>query len=119
MKRPFALALLLGALAACGPVQSTSYLLDAQVQLEAARTAGADKNAPYPWTLSNLYLREARVETGYSNYDVALQYAKKASQFARQAKADAEAVTQQETGQAPDNAQPAPIEGEGAGGQNP
>ena len=114
MKRPFALALLLGALAACGPVQSTAYLIDAQVQIEAARTAGAEKNAPYPWTLSNLYLRQARVETGYSNYDVALQYAEKASKFARQAKADAETVTQQESSQpAADTTEPTPLPSQG------
>ena len=98
MKRPFALALTLGLLAGCGPVQSTAYLIDAQVQIEAARTAGADKYALYDYTAANLYLRQARVETGYSNYDNALLYAKKASQFARDAKAHAEAAVQTEGG---------------------
>ena len=39
-------ALALGA-SACGPVQSTSYLIDTETMLEAARTAQADKLAPY------------------------------------------------------------------------
>jgi hypothetical protein len=98
MKRPFALALTLGLLAGCGPVQSTAYLIDAQVQIEAARTAGADKYALYEYTAANLYLHQSRVETGYSNYDNALLYAKKASEFARQAKTNAEAAASQEAG---------------------
>src|SRR4051812_37097278 len=101
MKRPFALALTLGLLAGCGPVQSTAYLIDAQVQIEAARTAGADKYAPYYYTAANLYLHQSRVETGASNYDTALSYAKKASEYARTAKSDSEAAAQQESGGAP------------------
>ena len=38
----------------CGPVQSTSLILDADVQLEAARAADAPKYAPYEYTLARL-----------------------------------------------------------------
>ena len=71
---------------ACGPVQSTAYLLDAEVQIEAARTAGAEKYAPYEWTAANLYIHKAREEVGFSDFEVALDFAQKASRFANEAK---------------------------------
>ncbi len=81
-----AFLVLLGALSACGPVQSTAFLLDADVALEAARTADAEKYAPYEFTAARLYLQKAREEVGYSDYDVAVDFAKKASKFANEAK---------------------------------
>ena len=81
----FALFALVG-LAACGPVQSTAHLLDADVQLEAARTAQADKLAPYEWTAANLYLHKAREEVGYADFEQAVTYAQKASKFAAAAR---------------------------------
>jgi hypothetical protein len=71
---------------ACGPVQSTAFLLDADVQLEAARTAQADKLAPYEWTAANLYLHKAREEVGYSDFEQAVSYAQKAAKFATAAR---------------------------------
>lgn len=65
----------------CGPVQSTAYLLDAAVQLEAARTAQAEKYAPYEWTAGNLYLHKAREEVGYSDFEEAVAYADKAKKL--------------------------------------
>ena len=79
--RLFALSIFLPLLA-CGPVQSTAYLMDADVQLEAARTAQADKLAPYEWTAANLYLHKAREEVGYSDFEQAVTYAQKAAKFA-------------------------------------
>jgi hypothetical protein len=70
----------------CAAVASTSNLLDADIQLEAARTAGAERYAPYPFAAAKLYLHEARVETGHSNYDIAAEYSAKASKFANQAR---------------------------------
>ena len=75
--------------AACGPVQSTSFLLDAETMLEAARTAQADKLAPYDWTAANLYLHKAKEEVGYSDFEQAVDYAKKAVTFATQARDNA------------------------------
>ena len=80
------LALALATSAACGPVMSTSHLLDADVQLEAARTAQADKLAPYEWTAANLYLHKAREEVGYADFEQAVTYASKASMFANAAR---------------------------------
>ena len=41
---------LVAALAACGPIRSTSSLIAADVEVEAARTAGAQKTAVYEYT---------------------------------------------------------------------
>lgn len=78
--------MILLALTGCGPVQSTAYLLDAEVQIEAARTAGAEKLSPYEWTSANLYIHKAREVVGYSDFEAGVSFAQKASKFARQAK---------------------------------
>jgi hypothetical protein len=95
MKRLAAVVILLGlgALAGCGPVQSTAYLLDAEVQIEAARTAGADKLAPYEWTAANLYIHKAREEIAYSAYEQGVEFAQKASRFANEARTHSMAAT--------------------------
>ncbi len=70
----------------CGPVQSTAYLIDAETMLEAAKTAQADKLAPYEWTSATLYLHKSKEEVGYSDYEQAVDYAKKAVEFATKAR---------------------------------
>lgn len=85
--RLLALCSLAAGLLACGPVQSTAYLLDAEIQLQAARTAGAESLAPYEWTSANLYLEKAREEVGYSDYEVAVRFAEKAARSAADARA--------------------------------
>lgn len=86
MTRLVALLAVVSVLAACGPVQSTAYLLDADVSLEAARTARAEHYAPYEYTSAKLYLLKAREEVGYSDYEVAVDFARKASKFANEAR---------------------------------
>jgi Domain of unknown function (DUF4398) len=89
MSRPSAIALMvLPTLLAmgCGPVQSTSYLVDTETMLEAARTAQADKFAPYEWTAANLYLQKSKEEVGFSDYEQAVDYGKKAVDFATRAR---------------------------------
>jgi hypothetical protein len=81
--------LVLAGASACGPVQSTAYLMDAEVQLEAARTAQAERYAPYEWTAANLYYRKSKEEIGYSDYQQAVDYAQKAQKFATQARDNA------------------------------
>lgn len=73
-------------LMACGPVQSTSYLIDAQTMLHAARTAEAMTLAPYEWTAANLYLEKSKEEAGYSDYEQAIDFGKKAVDFASRAR---------------------------------
>lgn len=85
-RRLVAAAVSLLVLLGCGPIQSTAYLLDAEVQIEAARTAGADKLAPYEWTSANLYIRKARMTVGHSDFEAGVSFAQKASKFAREAR---------------------------------
>ncbi len=86
MKRLLAMVAAAGALAGCGPVKSTSHLLDAEVQIQAARTAGAEKLAPFEWTAANLYIRKAREEIGYSDYQAGVDFAEKAARYAAEAR---------------------------------
>lgn len=112
MHRPLVLVVVLGALAAtsaCGPVQSTAYLLDAEVQIEAARTAQADKLAPYEWTLANLYIHKAREEVGYSDFEVAVDFARKASLNANKARQIAMGVNQDSEAGSEQGAPEAPL----------
>ena len=71
---------------ACGPVQTTSFLMDAENMLEAARTAQADRFAIYEWTAANLYFHKSKEEVGYADFEQAVDYAKKAVDFATQAR---------------------------------
>lgn len=86
MKKLLVLVAVTGALVGCGPVKSTANILDAEVQIQAARTAGAEKEAPYEWTAANLYLQKAREEVGYSDYQAGVDFAVKASRFANEAR---------------------------------
>src|SRR4051794_32745451 len=86
MTRLVALLVVTGTLCACGPIQSTAYLLDADVALEAARTARAEQYSPYEFTAAKLYLLKAREEVGYSDFEVAVDFAKKARKFANEAR---------------------------------
>ena len=92
MKNLTVLVAVAGALTACGPVKSTANILDAEVQIQAARTAGADKLAPYEWTAANLYIAKAREEVGYSDYQAGVDFAVKASRFANEAREKAMSV---------------------------
>ena len=85
---PF-IAILVTPLLGCGPVRSSASLADASSQIEAARQAGAEKQAPYEWTAATLYLHKAREEMGRSQYEYAVDFARKASTYAAQARAAA------------------------------
>ncbi len=84
--RRIALLAALTALAGCGPTFSTSLIMDADVQLEAARAADGARLAPYEYTLAESYLHKAREEQGYADYDVCIRFAKKALENAKLAK---------------------------------
>ena len=81
-----------GTLSGCGPLRSTAFILDAEVQIEAARTAGAEKYAPYQFTLAQLYIRKAREVVGYSDCEVGVGFAERASDQARKAKEESMAA---------------------------
>jgi hypothetical protein len=104
----FAIVLAATALCGCGPVQSTSFLIDAETMLEAARTAQAEKLSPYEWTAANLYLHKSKEEVGYSDFEQAVDYAKKAVDYATRAR-DAAVKTarrSERSGDVPSSARP-------------
>jgi Domain of unknown function (DUF4398) len=81
----------LGSLAATACVAPAIALINisgAQSELAAAKTADAEKWAPYEYTAAELYLKQARDRMGYSGtyYQEAYEYADKAFKFAQQAK---------------------------------
>jgi hypothetical protein len=81
------LALLaLAAAAGCGPIQSTPALIEADVEVEAARSAGAPTAAPYEFTSAEAYLRKAREEAGYAQYQATTDFALKARDLAKEAR---------------------------------
>jgi hypothetical protein len=84
------LALLaIATLAACGPIQSTAALIDADVEIEAARAAGAAQASPYEFTGAVAYLEKAREVTGYSQYEAGARFARKSAELARAARKNA------------------------------
>ncbi len=87
-----ALASLAGFASGCGPTQSTALIMDADVLLQAATTADAEKLAPYEWTGAREYLHKAREEQGYADFEVAIDFAQKAKKLAEQARSKAMAA---------------------------
>jgi hypothetical protein len=90
----------LAPLAACGPIQSTSSLIDADVALEAARAAGAPTAAVFEYTAAEVYLHKAREAQGHAQYEASTRFASKAIELAKTARTKA--------GEASNKAQEAP-----------
>ena len=76
----------LAPLVGCGPIQSTSALIDADVELEAARAAGALTAAPYEFTSAEAYLHKAREVAGRAQYEASSDFASKSAELARAAR---------------------------------
>jgi hypothetical protein len=70
----------------CGPVQSTGRISEAEVDFERARVAKAHERAPYEYYSAKYYLHKAKEEWGYSDFEAAYDYARKAKQAARSAR---------------------------------
>jgi outer membrane biogenesis lipoprotein LolB len=88
------LALLaISTLAACGPIQSTAALIDADVEIEAARAAGAAQSSPYELTGAVAYLKKAREVTGRAQYEAATRFARKSVALAKEARENAVAAS--------------------------
>ncbi len=88
------LALLaLATLAACGPIQSTAALIDADVEIEAARAAGAAQNATYEFTGAEVYLHKARELSGRAQYEAATRLALRSQSLAKDARKKAAAAS--------------------------
>ncbi len=70
----------------CGPITATTSIADATVALEAARGIEAEQYAIYEYQSAVEYLRKAREEEGYSDFQRAIDLAKKARAFAEDAR---------------------------------
>jgi hypothetical protein len=83
-------ALLVGAAlalgAGCGPIEYISTVtFDASHAVAEARAAHADRYAPYEFTAAGEYLHKARELVGYSRYEEAIDYGRKATTLGNQA----------------------------------
>jgi len=67
---------------ACGPSWSTHLILAADTALHNAKTVQAQDKAPYEYTAAEQYLHQARVKWGISDFEYAVDYAKKAKELA-------------------------------------
>ncbi len=93
-----ALAVLALALfAGCGPMQSTASLIDADVELEAARAAGAATSSTYEFTAAEAYLHKAREVAGRSQFEASSEFAAKARDLAKEARKNAAAASNKES----------------------
>jgi hypothetical protein len=80
-----AVAGLLSAVVGCGPIASTSPLLQARDAVEAVRAAGGAEDAVYELTSAEAYLNKAREQWSYSDFKGAKAYADLAIEQARRA----------------------------------
>lgn len=72
---------------ACGPIQYIGTVTqDAASQVAAARSASADKYAPYEYTAALEYLHKAREEEGYADHQSAVKFGRLAIENAEKAK---------------------------------
>ena len=76
----------------CGPVVSGVQLINVNIALSAAETAGAKRAAVYEYTAAKEYLQKAREEHAYSDFWASRIYADKALDYAKRARAKAEAT---------------------------
>lgn len=74
------------ALVACGPVESTSVIIEADTALHNAKTAEADQKSPYEYTAAEQYLHKAREKWGTSDFEYSIDYASKARDLAKTAR---------------------------------
>ncbi len=87
--------------AGCGPIQSTSALIDADVEIEGARAAGAQATATFEFTTAEAYLRKARELAGYSQYENAAVFAARSREIAKEARIKALAASNRPEKEAP------------------
>lgn len=86
-------SLALATLAACGPIQSTAALIDADVEIEAARVAGAAQASPYEFNGAEAYLKKAREVSGRAQFESSTKLAAKALSLAKEARRNATAAS--------------------------
>jgi hypothetical protein len=77
----------------CGPVQSMTVIWEANAEIEGARTAEAQKYAPYEFVAAETYLDKALEEQSYADFQPAIEFGTKARDFALKAKEMSERAT--------------------------
>ncbi len=81
------LAIGTAALASCGPIDYLSTVsLSARRAIAEAKTAGAEKLAPYEYWSAVEYLRMAQEMAAYADYQVANRYGEKAEKMGSDAR---------------------------------
>ncbi|OGQ91142.1 MAG: hypothetical protein A2289_01065 [Deltaproteobacteria bacterium RIFOXYA12_FULL_58_15] len=75
----------------CGPIVSGVQIVNANIALSAAETAGAKHAAVYEYTAARVYLQKAREEHSYSDFWASRIYADKALDYAVRARKTAAA----------------------------
>ena len=98
--RLLASSIAVAGLIACGPVRSTSTIIDAAAELNAAETAQGREMSPYEMVAAEAYLHKAREEQSYSDFEVSEALAQRAKDCARVARARAERAMRQGLGAA-------------------
>ncbi len=78
----------------CGPIVGGVDIVNANIALSAAETAGAKRTALYEYTAAREYLQKAREEYSYSDFWAARIYAEKAESYALNARKKAESQAQ-------------------------
>lgn len=73
----------LGGFTACGPIQSSQALRQAQSALNAAHQANAQNLAPFETSAAEAYVEAARVRQSRSDHHVSIRYAQRATRCAR------------------------------------
>lgn len=71
--------------AGCGSVRTSVALNQAEVELDAAREADAERLAPYEYASAEAWLTEARERQSRSDYERAIASAHRAQELASQA----------------------------------
>jgi hypothetical protein len=79
----------LATLAACGPIQSTAALIDADVEIEAARAAGAAQSSTYEFAGAEANYSKAKELAGYARYEASSRFARNALMLAKAARKNA------------------------------
>jgi hypothetical protein len=75
----------------CGPIQYLNQVNDrAAVAVLAAKNARAAEYAPYEYTAATEYLNKAREEGNHAEYQIAIEYGRRAEALATRARAIAE-----------------------------
>jgi hypothetical protein len=79
------LAVCLPAMWACGPLNATGAVRDAEVAVARAQALDGERLAPYETISAELYLAKAREEQGRAQYGDAQRLAKESSALAEKA----------------------------------